>query len=210
MEQKSQIPVYEKIAIDIAHRIYEGSLRTGDTIHGRSTMASEYNVSPETIRRAIRILEDVGVVQTTKGSGTQIISKEKAYLYMSRFSNLQSIRELERQIDLLTQARSNIDDEIQDSIHKILDYSGRLKSTNPLSPVEIELHSECAHIGESISDTKFWQNTGGTIIGIKRNGKLIISPGPYTVFEINDVLLIVGEEKINESVMSFFGMEISI
>ena len=79
MEQKSQIPVYEKIAIDIAHRIYEGSLRTGDTIHGRSTMASEYNVSPETIRRAIRILEDVGVVQTTKGSGTQIISKEKAY-----------------------------------------------------------------------------------------------------------------------------------
>lgn len=209
MEHKLQIPVYEKIAIDIAHRIYDGSLKIGDKIHGRSTMASEYNVSPETIRRSIKILEDVGIVQSTKGSGTLILSKEKAYFYISRFSNLQSVRDIERQVKAYMEEKSRIDREIEDSIHKILDYSNRLRSTNPLSPIEVELFASCLHIGESISETKFWQNTGGTIIGIKRDGKLIISPGPYTTFLEHDVLLIVGDEKVYERVRHFFHIELS-
>jgi K+/H+ antiporter YhaU regulatory subunit KhtT len=207
MEHKLQIPVYEKIAIDIAHRIYNGSIKVGDRIHGRSTMASEYNVSPETIRRAIRILEDVGIVHSTKGSGTLILSKEKAYFYINRFSNLQSIRDLERQVDSLVLERKKIDDEINDSIHKILDYSHRLKSTNPLSPIEIEISSDNTYIGKSISEMKFWQNTGGTIIGIRRENKLIISPGPYIIMQAQDVLLIIGDEKIYERVLHFFNIQ---
>ncbi len=204
MEQKQQIPIYEKIAIDLAHKIYDGLLKTGDKIHGRSTLASEYNVSPETIRRAIKILEDVGAVQSTKGSGTLILSKEKAYFYICRFSDLQSVRDLERQVNTLLVERSRVEEEIQDSIHKILDYSSRFKSTNPLSPIEIELISGCEHIGERIAETKFWQNTGGTIIGIKRDGKLMISPGPDALLLEHDVLLIVGEEKIYERILRFF------
>ena len=40
---------------------------------------------------------------------------------------------------------------------------------------------------------KFWQNTGATIIGIRRKGELIISPGPYASFEEGDTVLVVGE-----------------
>ena len=43
---------YLQIALDIAQRIAKGELPEGSRIYGRSLMASEYNVSPETVRRA--------------------------------------------------------------------------------------------------------------------------------------------------------------
>ena len=62
MDEASSSPRYEKIALDIANAIYKGQYEEGEKIYGRSTLAGTYNVSPETIRRAIKILEDVGVV----------------------------------------------------------------------------------------------------------------------------------------------------
>ena len=43
---------YLQIALDLATRIARGELAEGSRIYGRSVMASEYGVSPETIRRA--------------------------------------------------------------------------------------------------------------------------------------------------------------
>ncbi|WP_369074759.1 cation:proton antiporter regulatory subunit, partial [Klebsiella pneumoniae] len=34
-------------------------------------------------------------------------------------------------------------------------------------------------MGKTAAETKFWQNTGATIVAIKRGDELIISPGPY-------------------------------
>ncbi|MFC6602613.1 GntR family transcriptional regulator [Ectobacillus funiculus] len=85
MQQRVQMPTYEKIAIDIANRIYDGKFKVGERIHGRSTLASEYNVSPETVRRAIKILEDVEIVQSAKGSGVIIASRENALSTLAAF-----------------------------------------------------------------------------------------------------------------------------
>ena len=54
---------YLQIALDLATRIARGELAEGSRIYGRSVMASEYNVSPETIRRALRLLADMKVVE---------------------------------------------------------------------------------------------------------------------------------------------------
>ena len=61
-DRKTGAPVYQQIAIDLATKISNGKFRPGERISGRSTMAGHYNVSPETIRRAVSILEDAGVV----------------------------------------------------------------------------------------------------------------------------------------------------
>ena len=50
---------YLQIAVDVASRVAGGDLREGDRLYGRSVMASEYGVSPETIRRALRLLADM-------------------------------------------------------------------------------------------------------------------------------------------------------
>ncbi|WML26013.1 TrkA C-terminal domain-containing protein [Neobacillus sp. OS1-33] len=201
--QKAQIPTYERIAIDLANRIYDGKFKVGEKIHGRSTLASEYKVSPETVRRAIKILEDVEIVESTKGSGIVIASRENAYKYIQRFSNLASIKDLEKQMNSLITERDKLDEQLFETLRKIMDYSGKLRHTNPLAPIEIEVFSGCNHIGKTISDLKFWQNTGGTVIGMKRNGELIISPGPYALILEGDILLIIGAEETYDRVIHF-------
>ena len=205
--QKAQIPTYERIAIDLANRIYDGKFKVGEKIHGRSTLASEYKVSPETVRRAIKILEDVEIVESTKGSGIVIASRENAYKYIQRFSNLASIKDLEKQMNSLITERDKLDDQLFETLRKIMDYSGKLRHTNPLAPIEIEVFSGCNHIGKTISDLKFWQNTGGTVIGMKRNGELIISPGPYALILEGDILLIIGAEETYDRVVHFMQEE---
>ncbi|MEH7106679.1 MULTISPECIES: TrkA C-terminal domain-containing protein [Bacillaceae] len=201
--QRTQMPTYERIAIDLANRIYNGEFKVGEKIHGRSTLASDYKVSPETVRRAIKILEDVEIVHSTKGSGIIISSRENAFKYISRFSNLESIKDLEKKMNSLMEERNVLDERLFDTLRKILDYSGKLRHTNPLTPIEVEVFPGCTHIGKTISDVKFWQNTGGTVIGIKRNGELIISPGPYVLILEGDILLVIGDEKTLDRVIHF-------
>lgn len=203
MELKTSEPMYKQIALDIAGRIYNNDIRVGEKIHGRSTLASNYNVSPETVRKAVKLLEDMKVVSSSKGSGITIISKDKAYEFINRFHSIESVTSLKHNIDVLMDEKKSIEKNIGEIIDKIVDYSNRLRYINPLTPIEIELPKECTIIGKSISEANFWQNTKATIVAIRRKGKLIISPGPYLKFEKEDSLLVVGEEEILEKIEKF-------
>lgn len=75
---------YVSIALDIANKILNGEFREKQKISGRSTLASMYNVSPETIRRAIVLLEDMDVVNSSRGSGIDVISKSAAEKFMRK------------------------------------------------------------------------------------------------------------------------------
>ncbi|WP_316568232.1 TrkA C-terminal domain-containing protein [Neobacillus sp. YIM B06451] len=200
---RAKIPIYEQIAIDIANRIYNEKYKVGEKIHGRSTLASEYNVSPETVRKAIKILEDVEIVKSEKGAGVVISSRENALTYINRFSNLESVKDMEKKLRKIIGERERLDGELFETIEKIVDYSGKLRYTNPLVPFEIEINEDCPQIGKTISAMKFWQNTGGTIVGLKREGDIIISPGPYASIEAGDILLVIGNEHTYNRVSDF-------
>lgn len=203
MESKVNEPIYKQIALDIAGRIYNNDIKIGEKIHGRSTLASNYNVSPETVRKAVKLLEDMKVVSSSKGSGVTIISKDNAYNFINRFHSIESVTSLKHDIESLMEEKKAIEKNIGEMIDRIVDYSNRLRYTNPLTPIEIELPKECYLIGKSVSESKFWQNTKATIVAIRRNGELIISPGPYLVFEKGDNLLVVGEEDILKKIEIF-------
>lgn len=203
MESKVNEPIYKQIALDIAGRIYNDDMKIGEKIHGRSTLASNYNVSPETVRKAVKLLEDMKVVSSSKGSGVTIISKDNAYNFINRFHSIESVTSLKHDIDSLMREKETIEKNIGEMIERIVDYSNRLRYTNPLTPIEIELPKKCDLIGKSVSESKFWQNTKATIVAIRRNGELIISPGPYLVFEKGDNLLVVGEEDILKKIEIF-------
>jgi DNA-binding GntR family transcriptional regulator len=47
-QQSQQNSVYKRIALDIAQGIVSGRYPLNEKIHGRSTLAGIYNVSPET------------------------------------------------------------------------------------------------------------------------------------------------------------------
>jgi K+/H+ antiporter YhaU regulatory subunit KhtT len=203
MEERFDSPIYKKIALDMASRVYKGEFREGQRVHGRSTLAGEYNVSPETIRRAMRLLADMNVIAVSQGSGIHIVSRKNAQNFIERFQSKETIGSLKAEIRNLMGQKRKIESRMDELLGKIIDYSDRLKNVNNITPIEIEIPSNSSIIGKTISESKFWQNTGATIVAIKRNDSVILSPGPYAGFEQGDIIVVVGDSAVLEWVKKF-------
>ena len=199
----SSIPTYKKIALDIANKIQLNNILEGDILHGRSTLSSKYNVSPETIRRSMILLEDVEVVKTIKGKGILVLSREKAISFLNRNKSIDSIRSYKTEIDRLLNNRKEIENQLLKSIQGIIDYSSRFNEVNNIIPLEFVVPENCLYIGKTVGEIMFWQNTGATLIAVKRNDELLLSPGPYISLNPNDVLIVVGNDNIRNSVPQF-------
>ncbi|EFY09260.1 TrkA C-terminal domain protein [Erysipelothrix rhusiopathiae ATCC 19414] len=192
MMTKKKQARYQQIALDIAARIARNDLREGERISGRSILSSEYGVSPETIRRAMSLLEEVEVVHVANNYGVIIGSKEAAIAYLDSFSSVTDVTQLKHRLNALMDKRHEIDEEIRTIISQIVDLSGRFSFSDPLKRFEFTLHSGSKLIGQTIGSSAFYQTTKMTIIALNRQGTMILSPGPDAIFEENDVLVVVG------------------
>lgn len=201
--EHSTIPTYKKIALDIANKIKLNNINEGEILHGRSTLASKYNVSPETIRRAVILLEDVEVVTTIKGKGILVLSREKAISFLNRNKSINSIRNYKSEIDNLLNSRKEIENKLLKAIQGIMDYSSRFDEVNPILPLEFSVPEDCIYIGKTVAEIMLWQNTGATLIAVKRDDQLLLSPGPYIAINANDILIVVGNDHIRYSVPEF-------
>ena len=146
----SSIPTYKKIALDIANKIQLNNILEGDILHGRSTLSSKYNVSPETIRRSMILLEDVEVVKTIKGKGILVLSREKAISFLNRNKSIDSIRSYKTEIDKLLNNRKEIENQLLKSIQGIIDYSSRFNEVNNIIPLEFVVPENCLYIGKTV------------------------------------------------------------
>lgn len=196
-------PVYQQIAIDLANRIASGEIEVGTKMHGRSTLAGQYNVSPETIRRAVILLEDMNIVEVAQGSGILVRSKEEAFKFIEKFKSKESISSIKKDIEHVINKKIKLEEELSTYVDKLIDLSERFKSSNPFAPLEIEIPNDSKIVDKTIAEVNFWQNTGATIIGIRRGNSLILSPGPYATFMEGDIYIMVGEEGTYERVKTF-------
>lgn len=196
------IPRYLKIAVNLSSRIAIGEIVEGEKLKGRSVLSTEYNVSSETIRRAMSILSDKKVVEIVQGSGIIVISKENAIQFLRNFKDDESIAEMRLELSHMYENRKSIDEEINALTTQIIDMY-KYKRSDLVTPVEIQLPSNSKVIGQSIGELEIWHNTGATIIGIIQDKNIIISPGPYYEFTANENILIVGDESVIERFNSF-------
>lgn len=203
MHENIDMPIYSRIALDVASRISNGEFLEGERINGRSTLAGEYNVSPETVRKAMRLLEDMDVVLVNQGSGIFIKSRASALKYIQRFKNIETVGSLRNSIRKLMEQKQMLELQVLETVDKIIEYSGKLKHINPFNPFEVEISPGSPLIGHTIWDVKFWQNTGATIIAIRRNGTLLLSPGPYAVFLEGDSIFVIGDMGVLDRIQQF-------
>ena len=205
MEKKTKItnPRYQQIATDIASKIVDGQYKVGDKIYARSSIASQYGVSSETARRAILILSDLDIVDTTKGSGVLIKSFDNAIKFVKQYTEIQTIQNLKNEIMDSVKRQSAEINYFNDCLAKLIDYTDRFRSINPFMPYEIEITDKTPYLNQSVQDVNFWHNTSATIVAIKRNDALILSPGPYVSFIDGDILYFVGDENSLLRVKSF-------
>ncbi|AVQ44556.1 TrkA C-terminal domain-containing protein [Clostridium botulinum] len=192
--ENTDTPKYMKIAIDIAQKIYNNEFKVGEKVRGRSTLSSKYNVSPETIRRAVSLLKDMQVVEVTEKSGIYIKSVENAYLFIHRFNAKNNVKELRQRIKSLQKEKNKIEKEIDKYMDLILENSIQFENINLEDAYEIVIYSNSYIVNKTISDTEFWKHTNGTIISVKRKDKMYISPGPYFRFEAGDIVRIICSE----------------
>lgn len=61
---------YEGLMEDLKGQILSGQIRPGEKIPSENTLAGEYNVSRQTVRKALAILENQGYVYAQHGRGT--------------------------------------------------------------------------------------------------------------------------------------------
>ena len=195
---------YQKIAIDIAKGIINGKYSLGEKLSGRSTLAGYYGVSPETIRRAVYNLKDVGIVDINKGSGIEILSIKNAAKFAQRFEESESIAKLSEDINNKMKQQKNLQDELFKNLLKLIEITEKRKELNPFTPFIIHIKKGMNNIGKTSSEVNFWHNTGATIIAIKRGKRLILSPGPYAIFKENDVLYYIGDDSCHKRVEDLF------
>lgn len=195
--------VYKNIALDIANKIVIGELKTDEKISGRSTLASMYNVSPETIRRAIALLEDMSVVSSTKGSGIEILSIPAAEKFIQKNKDTEYLSTVKENIFGLIEKKKELDDEIQLNFEKILDFIDRFKNITPFTLIEIDINEGCNVIGKKVNEIRFWQATGATIVAYRRKEKIAISPGPNYIFQVGDIIVVIGNGNVYDKVYYF-------
>jgi len=109
--------------MDMAERVTNGAYKEGQKISGRSTLAGLYNVSPETIRRALSLLQEAGVVKVVPGTGVLMNSVEAAKEYLAESSQYQVIKELHERLTNLVQERNRLNSDIEHLTSELLDYA---------------------------------------------------------------------------------------
>ncbi len=196
-------PVYQQIAVDIAAKIVNGKYQVGEKIKGRSTLASYYNVSPETIRKAMCILEDVGIVSVRPGVGVEITSMENSREFIKKYNDVSNLNSIKKNILDMIQTQNEQAKKLKETVNELLDCTERFKDLNPFTPFEVEITKDAKYLGKTVSEINFWQNTLATIIAIKRNGKIILSPGSYATLKENDILYIIASEESYNRVKMF-------
>lgn len=184
---------YLQIALDLARRIAKGELEEGSRIYGRSVMASEYNVSPETIRRALRLLADMKVVEVKPQSGAVVLSADSARRYIENFQGSVDVRALRSQMKELIAEYADLSHRMTETMTALLKSRETFAAADePLPNYEVSIPKGSPIIGKSIGEVKFWQATGGTIVAIRRGQTIILSPGPYAQLYAGDTIVLVG------------------
>lgn len=195
---------YLQIALDIAGRIAKGDLPEGSRLYGRSVLASEYSVSPETIRRALRLLADMKVVEIKPQSGAVVLSADSARRYIENFSGAADARALRKQIRDLLGEYAELNRKMSDAVAALIKNRETFSAAEePLPNYEVQVPVDSPLLGKSIGDLKFWQSTGGTIVAIRRGPAVILSPGPYAELYGGDVIVLVGSPAAAQAARRF-------
>jgi K+/H+ antiporter YhaU regulatory subunit KhtT len=194
---------YKSIALDIAGRIVRGEFPVNSKISGRSLLAGHYHVSPETIRKAVALLKDENILSVSQGKEIIVLSDQRALDYTTRNNYLKSAYSLKQDLQQLLEEKKEMDRKFEDLLTQIIEASDRLQNLKPYHPVEIRIEEYSHVVGRTIGNLQFWQNTGATIVALRRGIEVTISPGPHVILKEHDIIIAVGDEKMNERTIQF-------
>ena len=185
-------PRYYEIAVDVAGKIADGTYKVGDRVYARTALATQYGTSPETARRAMNILAELEIVSTTKGSGVKILSVEKADAFLKRQKSSVTLQQMKEEMQQEIAAQSRALKELSKQMDEFAERAQHFRPASPLAPYMITVSAASPQLGRTISQMRFWQNTGATVVAVRQNERMVVSPGPHFALSENDILYYIG------------------
>ena len=206
-----KLPRYVKIAHDICSKILTGEYKEGDLIKGRSTLASIYNVSPETIRKAISILAKEKLLEVKKGVGIFVDSVVKAKQYQDKWESESTVSDGYQNLITLIEESNKLNTRLQKELNNMID-NFKYQTREAILFQNVIIPQGCWLNNKTIGEVYFWNYTEATIVAIKdgKDGTLQVSPGPDFPLRDGDTLIIVGKDKYSfDRVLNFitYGVE---
>jgi DNA-binding GntR family transcriptional regulator len=83
--------LYQKVARRLTKQIVDGSRLVGSLLPTEPELAEQFAVSRQTVRSALRLLQDQGFIRRRKSIGTEIINAEPEASYQVSFDSLDSL-----------------------------------------------------------------------------------------------------------------------
>lgn len=206
---QENLPRYIKIAHDICSKILSGEFKEGDIIKGRSLLASTYNVSPETIRKAITILANEGIVEVKQGVGIFVDSVIKAKQYADKWDAQSTIDEQYNKVTTLIEEANKLNTKLQEALNAMID-NFKYQTNETINFQKATIPQGCWLNNKTIGEVYFWNYTEATIVAVVSNGNIQTSPGPDYPLKEGDTLILVGKDEVSyDRVLSFitYGIE---
>lgn len=183
------IPRYQILAEQLINGILSGEHAVGEYLPTEATLRSQYNVSRFTVREAMKILKQKGLIATRRGVGSEVISEkvsEESYsFYSSSYTDFLTNATTTKLTDITTEM-IDCDDELATLMRcnpgqKILKVSANRIVELPVSfcvsTLEIFILGRYASIQDQIGEQQAISKMIGARFGIKTSEiKQRISP----------------------------------
>ena len=199
MNHSPNPPVYSQVAFDIASKIVSGEIKVGERFTGRSLMGSQYGVSQETIRRAMRHLSDMGIISVQNNVGSTVLSQKRAMEYVEQYQQDKDLRALKVELRDMIAQRDALNEKINDTVQRIIDLGERFWRSDRMRTYEFRV-SDGPAAGQCIGGLQLRQRTGATIVAVRSGETVLLSPSPQTVLHSGDVLVVACELEQIEAV----------
>lgn len=180
--------VYFRIAYQIASKIAYGGLKEKTKFSGRSLVGSEYSASPETVRKALSLLQDEGIINSIEKVGNFVSSREKAIAYVQNHGEQNEFAKLQKKYRQLIAERNAIEKEIEKTAALIFDWEKRYTQKPGVMISEFEIEKGSMAENKTIEELLFRNTTGATIISITDGDNIILSPSCKTALKAHMVL----------------------
>ncbi|MER7106264.1 GntR family transcriptional regulator [Streptomyces sp. NPDC000229] len=75
IDREGPVPPYRQIATILRARIEDGSIPPGRRIPSLVALEGEFGVARDTLRKAVQVLKDEGLVHTVQGMGVYVVDR---------------------------------------------------------------------------------------------------------------------------------------
>ncbi len=204
MAKERSTPRYIKIAQDVCGKILTGEYPEGTLLKGRSILGASYGVSPETVRKALNILEKEKVVSSKRGVGVFVDSVLHAQEFANKWKAETQIKDKYATLEKLLNEQKDLQAKINEAIDDMKD-SFTYQTTEAIKFSQVEVPQNCWLNGKTIGDVYFYNYTEGTIVAVIGSDNIAkTSVGPDYVLHSGDKIVFVSKDsQTYDRVLSF-------